>query len=456
MNPFELLSSLSGRLREWLPGQRWFAGKGQAVDRVEPLRATWLGEGDPGLVHGLISVRQGDTRQVYQLLIGLRADPDDHLPVIGPVTGAPGGLTAFEASADPELAVLLLGCFAAGAVRDGLRFDVEPGVALETELHARPVGAEQSNTSIVFGDSAILKLYRRPHPGPNRDLELHRALAGVGSEHVAQPLGSLQADLDGEPAVLGFLQRFLPGAAEGWATATASVRDLMAEEDLHADEVGGDFAGEAHRLGAAVASVHAELAQAVGSRRAGPDEVRGMVDAMHARLDRVLIAVPEIAGHATALRETYDAIRGETLSLQEIHGDLHLGQTLRTTAGWVLIDFEGEPAATVAERASQGSPLRDVAGMLRSFDYAAHQLTVGEPEERRAGVRASEWSERNRDAFCEGYAEIGADPREHPALLRAFELDKAVYEVGYEHANRPDWLPIPMHAIARLVSHNDR
>jgi maltokinase len=256
------------------------------------------------------------------------------------------------------------------------------------------------------------------------------------------------------------MQRYLGDAAEGWLTATASVRDLMAEADLHAAEVGGDFAGEAARLGRVVATVHADLVRALGERALAAEGAAGVVEAMHRRLSTALQAVGELAPYANAVRASYDAARAAATGtrVQEVHGDLHLGQALRSTSGWTLIDFEGEPAATLADRNAPRSPLVDVAGMLRSFDYAAHQWMAGrEPEEHQRqqghqwGFRAAEWARRNIDAFCSGYAEKSGDPRERPELLRAFELDKAVYEVAYEHAHRPDWLAIPLAAVARLT-----
>jgi len=440
------VEDLGAGLTTWLVAQRWFRAKARGASDVRTLRATELAE---GLVHVLVSV----DGEPYQLPLGVRTTVPEH--VEHAVIGRLGDKAVYDATQDPELMGRLLDLIADGASAGGLDFLLEPGVELEHGVRARPIGVEQSNTSVVYGSQYILKLYRRPEPGPNRDVDLHRALRSAGVKHIAEPLGVVSGSVTGgggDEAVLGFLQEFLPDAVEGWATATASVRDLLAEGDLHADEVGGDFAGEAHRLGTAVAEVHAALANATGTITIDADAAAGEVDAMQARLDAVLAEVPDLAPDEATLRAAFDAVRARRrpLAVQQIHGDLHLGQVLRVTTGWVLIDFEGEPAATPEQRRAPRTPLRDVAGMLRSFDYAAFHLLAGMPDaDRQLAARATEWADRNRAAFCDGYAQVAGDPREEAVLLRALELDKAVYEVRYEHHNRPDWLAIPLAAIRR-------
>ncbi|GLZ43398.1 aminoglycoside phosphotransferase [Actinokineospora sp. NBRC 105648] len=436
--PLHAVESLADDLRAWLPAQRWFAAKGRDLTDVRVERAEVLSSGEPTLVHALLDV----DGELYQVFIGVRYQLPEHLN--GSLIGRIGESYAYEAAHDPELMAGLLDLLATSADTGSLHWRPEPGISLVTGLRARPIGVEQSNTSIVYGYHYILKLFRRPTPGANRDVDLHRALASAGSTQVAAPVATVEDD----DCVLGFAQRYLGDAAEGWATATASVRDLLAEGDLHAREVGGDFAGEASRLGAAVAQVHADLAEELGTQV--DHDVDAGVAEMHARLDAVLAEVPALAEHERTLREAFDAVRAvSAMPVQHIHGDLHLGQVLRTTAGWVLIDFEGEPASAPRERVRMRSPLRDVAGMLRSFDYAALHLLAGDEPDNQRLTRAAEWADRNRSAFCDGYATVGEDPRADAALLRAFELDKAVYEVAYEHRNRPDWVPIPLAAIRR-------
>ncbi|MGH4013379.1 MAG: maltokinase N-terminal cap-like domain-containing protein [Pseudonocardiaceae bacterium] len=464
MAAVDLLASISDSLRTLLPEQRWFAGKGLPVSGVAPVRATVLGGTDPQLVHAVVKVDQGERRDRYQLLLGVRSELPD---VLGHAWVAAAGERAiYQAEHDPELTALLLALIAEGAERDGLRFAAEPGVTLDRGLRSRPVGVgvEQSNTSLVYGQTYILKLFRKLDRGRSPDLELHRALAAVGCKHIATPLGSIEGELDGEPVSYGMLTEYLRGTADGWAMATASVRDLLAEDLLvdgatgtvvhpRPEDVGGDFASEAHRLGHAVATVHAGLATALGSSPAPAGYLDKMADRMHRRLDAVRPQVPALSAYEAALRAAFDAVRdlAGPVPIQRVHGDLHLGQVLRSVSGWMLIDFEGEPMAPLVERIAPASALRDVAGMLRSFDYAANHLPLGDADPQQRAAVALEWTTRNQDAFCDGYTQVAPDPREQAVLLRAFELEKAVYEVGYEHHNRPLWLTIPLAAIARLT-----
>lgn len=448
----------AGRLAQWLPAQRWFAGKDRPVDVVRPHEPTVLIEGDPALWHVVVDVVQGERIEPYQLFVGWRSGT----PEIASSALFGEGSDRYEACGDADLTAMLLDAMAAGARIDGLSFAAEPGEQLIGGLRARPITTEQSNTSLVYGGQYILKLFRKLSPGINKDLLLHRALQAAGCAHVARVVGSITGELAGEPVTIGMLQEYLPDAVDGWAMASTSVRDLLADPDLRPDEAGGDFAAEAERLGAAVAAVHADLAGALGTEPVDRAELARTVQAMHERLDQVAAAVPQLAPHVPALCAAFDAVGAADLppvSRQYIHGDLHLGQVLRTVGGWLLLDFEGEPAAPVAQRHALQSPLRDVAGMLRSFDYAAQQFLVGEAEHGpETAARAQEWALRNRAAFCAGYAEADGpvgDPLAHAVLLRAFELDKAVYEVAYEHANRPDWLAVPLAAIARSTEEGE-
>jgi maltokinase len=455
-DPHELVGKLVIELPDWLPAQRWFGGKDRPITSVRQLATTVLLDGDPLLLHVIVEVEQHDRREPYQLLIASRAQLPEHLG--SSWIGMENGLPCYEASGDADLTAHLLDLIISGDRVGPLTFAHEPDVELTGDLRARLITSEQSNTSLVYGNQYILKLFRKLTPGENPDLMLHRALHEVDSEHIARPLGSITGELAGEPATIGMLQQFLPDAVDGWAMATTSVRDLMADPELHADEVGGDFAAEAHRLGQAVATVHADLQRTLGQQEADAAELDRTVTAMQDRLASVAERVPELAQHTPALNAAFEKVRDTDtpVYMQLIHGDLHLGQVLRTVNGWILIDFEGEPAAPAAERAALRSPLRDVAGMLRSFDYAAHQMLVGQPADSKLTDRAHDWARRNRAAFCDGYAETATeslgDPRARGALLRAFELDKAVYEVAYEHANRPEWLPVPLSSIARITA----
>ncbi|QFZ24049.1 aminoglycoside phosphotransferase [Saccharothrix syringae] len=446
---------LARALAAWLPWQRWFGGKGRPVAGVDVERTTELVDerpsGGPLGLLVVVSVRfaDGGGAERYQVPIGVRTTlPDRLAPAV--IAGF-DGCVVYDATGDADLNAVLLRLVGQSATRDGVAFTPEAGFAGSSRrgLVGRPLGAEQSNTSIVYGDRYILKLYRRLAAGVNPDLEAHRALRRARSRHIAALLGSIEGEVDGAPATFGMVQTFAANAAEGWAMAMTSVRDLFADPDAPPGGAGADFAAEARRLGGAVAAVHADLARELGTGTATPAALGA---GMLAHLDAALAAVPELAPHADRLRAAFASVADlpGAVPVQRVHGDLHLGQVLRTPATWLLIDFEGEPAAPISERTAPQSPLRDVAGVLRSLDYAAqHQLRLFHPtpELRR---RARQWTAHNREAFTAGYAEAaGFDPTGR--LLTAFELEKAVYEAVYETRNRPDWVDIPLRAVRRLL-----
>jgi len=459
---------LSTSLAHYLTIQRWFAGKGRdlAVDGVRTV--AWLGEpdADPRVAVCLVDTVSGTgasaVHDVYQVPLSYRSARHDQIDgaYLGEHEGPDGPAHVYDAVHDKGAIALLVEVLVRGAAPDPLTARVV--TTQEVDLHGPTVvlSGEQSNTNVVVGGHLLLKVFRRVSPGRNPDIEVLDALTRAGSEDVVPLLGWLElADGDaagavGEPTDLAMLSEFLGMATDGWDLALTSVRDLFAERDLYPDEVGGDFASESHRLGATIARVHTMLAAHMPTATWDADDLRALAARMRARLDAAVDEVPDLAAHADGLAELIDrvATTPAPLPVQRVHGDLHLGQTLRTFRGWRIIDFEGEPAKPLPERTTPDATVRDVAGMLRSFDYAAQSQWADLLGDHQLATRATEWAQRNRDAFLDGYAEAsGTDPREQQTLLAAYEADKAVYEVVYEARNRPTWLPIPMRAVARLV-----
>jgi maltokinase len=447
-------SSLVALLPEFLERQRWFSGKGRDYQVAETDWARLHAGADAELWHLIATVRYADgSDEDYQIPVGLRRDAaltgGPEYASIGHVTlDDESSVLAYDALHDTDLLGVWLDLLCAGAEVGGVRFeadkDVEPG------LPGRLLGAEQSNTSVVFADDLVLKLYRRLARGINPEIEIGAALTEVGSTVIAPVLGWLGHD----DRTLGLLQPFYRTASEGWTLALGSVRSLLSSATIPPEEDGADFAGEAERLGAVTAEMHADLATALESRNASHAETVDTVRQLRERLTTAVEAVPELEAFAPAISAAYDELEAHTaeVPVQRVHGDYHLGQVLRVDTGWVVLDFEGEPARPLTERRALMSPLRDVAGMLRSFDYAAQHLLAEQSAGDDLAALAAAWSARNREAFCQGYSEFsGTDPREHKVLLRAFELDKAVYEAVYEKRYRPSWLGIPLGGIARAT-----
>ncbi|MFE7846138.1 phosphotransferase [Microbacterium sp. NPDC057407] len=401
-------------LGAWVARQRWYAGKSHRP-RFRILETQPAG----GATRYLLMDDEGARPTLYHVPLSVVAEPEDPAAVVG--RNGSGFFT--DAARDAAFAKALL---------------AEMGVDVSRVTGSRVLTGEQSNTSIVFDEDGrptiILKLFRTLHHGENPDVTVQRVLSNAGSPYVPRFLGSIDAewpDVGRESGVahgtLAFAQEFLPGVRDGWAVA------------LEAAAEGRDFTGAARDLGTAVAGVHGALGAALETADAGPAEVAAVGTAWRRRLRIGATEVPAVAERRDAIEAVYQAALARPWPrLQRIHGDLHLGQVLAVPgAGWRIVDFEGEPLRPMEERAIPDLPPRDVAGMLRSFDYAGAVA---------AGPDAGAWAAECQTAFVDAYVAAGAAELD-PVLLRALILDKAVYESIYEARNRPDWLPVPLAGI---------
>ncbi|GAB7190462.1 trehalose biosynthesis protein [Kineococcus sp. NUM-3379] len=457
--------ALAPLLGAWLPGRRWFAHKGGDVSVTGTQVVPLPGPAGVRVLLVLAATRSGSESATYQVPLTVHPSPatglEDALVGELPATpaGEPGGWV-YDGAADPAFVHALLGLVAGGRAARGpgalaVR-GVRPasGLPVPVDARTRVLRGEQSNTSVIVEADGhtplIAKLFRVLHPGDNPDVVVQSALAAAGCSRVPRPAGWVEGTWGvGDTEVRGhlaFVTEFLAGSEDAWRVACAAV------------EAGRDFTAEAGELGRATAQVHAVLAATLPTAHATPERLGALADGLVARVDWATSAVQELRPYAERARAVAGSVRsaGHSPDLQRVHGDYHLGQVLHSAErGWVLLDFEGEPLRPLAERSVPDLALRDVAGMLRSFDYAGRHATVGS-QDPAAAARAQAWTEAGREAFLDGYADVaGLDPRTGGApavLLRALELDKALYEVVYEARNRPDWLPIPLAAVERLLS----
>ncbi|MEE6280618.1 maltokinase N-terminal cap-like domain-containing protein [Georgenia sunbinii] len=451
-------------LPPWIARQRWYTAKGRTprLRRVGGLRFQDPA-GEVGIETWLLIDDAGPQPTLYQVPLAYRGAPVpglEHALVATTEHSELGPRWVYDGCHDPVAARVLLGTILNGA---GVASDGPPGSGGAVGHRATGAGAvhgpvaaersrvlsgEQSNTSIIFdggeGTPVIVKVFRVLAGGQNPDVVVQEALAAAGSTRVPAPLGDLAGEWAGPDGAqvhghLAFAQEFLPDVEDAWRVAVRAARS------------GTGFTAAAGELGRAVALVHRDLAVAFPLTKTTRQVRDGLRRGWQQRAAGALREVPALAEHADAVAEVYERTTDVPWSpLQRIHGDLHLGQVIDAPGrGWLLLDFEGEPLRPLAERTAPDLPLRDVAGMLRSLDYAAGAAVQDGGDD----TAVAAWAARARGAFLDGYAAgAGRDPREDAALLAALELDKALYEAVYEARNRPDWLAIPVTGVRRLLA----
>jgi maltokinase len=443
-------------LRHWVEQQRWYASKSRHVTGIEIDDGAVISD-QPPLFLALVQTRFATgSHELYQL-------PLTFLP-----SGESAGQTAiattsdwsaFDALSDPGVARDLLRRIYS---EEQLETDqgafsfhhVDGAAAIAADAPARSVGAEQSNSSIVFGDQVVLKVFRKLEPGINPELELLQFLTRQRFANIAPLIGWYAYEGRSFAATLGVAQRFFPDATGGW--------------ELALDRLGSDpdsFLAELGSLGQVTAELHNALASDALDPAFAPEEpsaesISLLTATIDEDIERIFMRLPDdervspIAGRSQEVREriTMRAHLGSGGRAIRTHGDFHLGQTLRTPGRWVIIDFEGEPARALVERRQKRSPLRDVASMLRSFAYATSAVRIMRGVEPPADVE-----QRARETFLEQYfAHVDAallPPGESAiaSMLSLFELEKAVYELQYELDNRPDWVSIPVAGVTRIL-----
>jgi len=451
-------------LAGYLSARRWFGAKGQVIEAAGFDEVAPLVTGDQPIALARVAVRfaSGQTEH-YQ--IPLAIDHEGQASLI--LANIHGGGVLHDAVESREFRHQLGRAFAhrTTAAAQSVRWEFEPLTDLAdlADLPTRVLGGEQSNTSIVFGDRAILKLFRHLESGHNPDVEIGRFLttrtnfagtpALLGLIHLRGPAG------DG---VAGMVQEFQPGATDGWAHVLAQLNEHGADEPLTT---------QLRALGRLTRELHEALASVDDDPDFAPepttqadlerwrDDIDAQITTTLAQLSTTKLPanIADSANHLLARADELHALVRGPLGADAVgprirhHGDYHLGQVLHTAdGGWRIIDFEGEPARPLAERRAKHHPLRDVAGMLRSFAYAAAVASTASPAA--AALDPTTAERAMREAFLAGYDPGLASHPQTSALLALFEAEKVFYELRYELGSRPDWTWIPLAGIANLLS----
>ncbi len=426
----------------WLASRRWFRSKARGLESVQVVDAIAL-SGAARLV--ILAARHPDGGE-DRYLVPAVVDVDGTLREPRDGEGAWSALAAAMAGRTERVGTAGRFAFHATAALNRL---LPSGAAGASALEERRLDVEQSNTSVQLGDDLMLKVYRVLEAGITPEIEVNAFLTDAGFRWTPALAGHATWEpVDGEPSAAAMLQRLVPSRGDGWRWMLAS---LSTPPDGPQEALAA-----AAQIGGITAELHGALASRPGAPGfgvaiAGASELAAWRRAAEIGLDEALAAVSGV--DRERLGAVADQVRARFASIEaaadprttRIHGDYHLGQLLRTEPGFMVIDFEGEPARPLAERRRPASPLRDVAGMLRSFDYAARTAQRGGSD----GLDVGAWLADARSAFLVAYGAVS--PTDEP-LLAAFEAEKACYEVRYETNNRPDWTWLPLEALERLAA----
>jgi trehalose synthase-fused probable maltokinase len=450
-------------LGEWMLRQRWFAGKAKALGEVSVIDAVSLpSDGDPLLI-AIVEIRNpAGTHDLYQLPLGVAREPrdTDAEDLAAALVAEHGDVLVYDALRDDRQAQRLMALIGSRGSVEGeassIVFELAPGATIATEPSVRRFAGEQSNSSIVVDERHIMKAFRRIEAGINPELEMLTFMQEHGFEHIATVEGWYRYEGELLETTLGVMQRFVPEARDGWELVQDALDRGAEHELLHPLADLGAVTGEMHTVLASDAE-NPEFAPEIPS----DEHVALLTATIDEQIERMFVTMPDreelipIRGRAEELRDclamlSHTAVGGR---LVRCHGDYHLGQALLGAGGWIVLDFEGEPNRPLRERRRKRSPLRDVAGMLRSLSYAAvaGELLHGTP------AASPGWEAQARACLLDGYmGEI--DPSLLPAGTQAiekqlamFELEKLLYELRYELENRPAWLSVPVNGIVRLL-----